>query len=306
MLCCIRVRGGGSTVVDPESGGKGMLVSVTRRRLVGGAARGLLLAVCGGRGALAAATAGHPRMPSIRPTLASREFFIPYTERPIGNGGLAAGQIALTFDDGPHAVLTPLVLDTLKQYGVRATFFVIGKNAAANPDLVRRIVAEGHSVGTHSWSHPYLTSLGDEQARTEVVRAQDTVQSIDSGGLPFFRLPYGAGLRKPALLKTLTDLGLYNFYWNMDPNETSTSTAAAVLGRCLAEVRRARGGTMLLHDTHRGTVAMLPDLLDAFMRLEVETVVYRVPPSCPAPPATVPAPDGTSTAAPADPPIARV
>src|SRR6185369_6769493 len=90
-----------------------MLVSVTRRRLIGGAAGGLLLAVCGGRGALAAATTGHPRMPTVRPTLPSREFFIPYTERPIGNGGLAAGQVALTFDDGPHAGLTPLVLDTL-------------------------------------------------------------------------------------------------------------------------------------------------------------------------------------------------
>jgi peptidoglycan/xylan/chitin deacetylase (PgdA/CDA1 family) len=272
-----------------------MLVSVTRRRLIGGAAGGLLLAVCGGRGALAAATTGHPRMPTVRPTLPSREFFIPYTERPIGNGGLAAGQVALTFDDGPHAGLTPLVLDTLKRYGVRATFFVIGKNAAANPDLVRRMLAEGHSVGTHSWSHPYLTSLGDEQARTEVVRAQDTVQGIDAGGLPFFRLPYGAGLRKPALLKTLTDLGLYNFYWNMDPNESSTATPAVVLGRCLAEVRRARGGTLLLHDAHRGTVGMLPDLLEAFMRLAVETVVYRVPPSCPAPPTMVSAPRGEKT-----------
>ena len=284
-----------------------MLVSVTRRRLVGGAAGGLLAAVCGGRGALAAATFGHPRMPVSRPALPSREFFIPYTERPIGNGGLAAGQVALTFDDGPHAGLTPQVLDTLKRYRVRATFFVIGKNAAANPDLVRRMLAEGHSVGTHSWSHPYLTSLGDEQARTEVVRAQDTVQGIDAGGLPFFRLPYGAGLRKPALLKTLTDLGLYNFYWNMDPNESSTATPTVVLGRCLAEVRRARGGTLLLHDTHRGTAAMLPDLLEALMRLNVETVVYRVPPSCPAPPGGVPpAQNGTTTAAPADPPVVRV
>ena len=296
MLCCIWVRGGGSTEVDPESGGNVMLVSVTRRRLVGSAAGGLLVALCGARGALAATTLGHPRMPTIRPTLPSRELFIPYTERPIGNGGLAAGQVALTFDDGPHAGLTPLVLDTLKRYGVRATFFVIGKNAAANPDLVRRILAEGHSVGTHSWSHPYLTSLGDEQARTEVVRAQDTVQGIDAGGLPFFRLPYGAGLRKPALLKTLTDLGLYNFYWNMDPNESSTATPAVLLGRCLAEVRRARGGTLLLHDTHRGTVGMLPDLLEAFMRLAVETVVYRVPPSCPAPPGLVSAPKGEKTA----------
>ena len=277
-----------------QSGGSFMLVSVTRRRLLGEVAGGLAMALCASRGALAAASFGHPRMAGAG-TLPSREFFIPYTPRAIGNGGLAPGQVALTFDDGPHPSLTPIVLDTLRRYGVRATFFVIGRNAAAHPDLVRRALAEGHSVGTHSWSHPYLTSLGDEQARTEVVRAQDTVQGIDAGGLPFFRLPYGAGLRKPALLKTLTDLGLYNFYWNMDPNESSTATPAVLLGRCLAEVRRARGGTLLLHDTHRGTAAMLPDLLEAFMRLAVETVVYRVPPSCPAPPTMVSAPKGEKT-----------
>ena len=241
------------------------------------------MALCAGRGALAAATFGHPRMPAVSPTPASREFFIPYSPRPIGNGGLVAGQVALTFDDGPHSGLTPIVLDTLKRYGVRATFFVIGRNAAANPDIVRRILAEGHSVGTHSWSHPFLTSLADAQARTEIVRAQEAVQGIDAGGLPFFRLPYGAGLHKPTLLKVLADLGLYNFYWNMDPNETSAATPAALLGRCLAELRRARGGTLLLHDTHRGTVAMLPDLLEAFKPLAIETVVYRVPPPDTAP-----------------------
>ena len=198
-------------------------VSVTRRRLLGDVAGGLAMALCASRGALAAASFDHPRVATGK--LPSREFFIPYTPRAIGNGGLAPGQIALTFDDGPHAALTPTVLDTLRRYGVRATFFVIGRNAAAHPDIVRRALAEGHSVGTHSWSHPYLTGLADEAARTEIVRAQDTVQGIDAGGVPFFRLPYGAGLHKPTLLKTLTDLGLYNFYWNMDPKESSRGAA---------------------------------------------------------------------------------
>ena len=185
------------------------------------------------------------------------------------------------------------MLDTLKRYGVRATFFVIGRNAAAHPDIVRRALAEGHSVGTHSWSHPYLTGLADGPARTEIVRAQDTVQGIDAGGVPFFRLPYGAGLRKPALMKVLTDLGLYNFYWNMDPNETcATAAPEALLARCLLELRRERGGTLLLHDTHRGSVAMLPDLLEAFRILAIETVVYRVPPDAAPAPAEPPATKG--------------
>ena len=271
---------------------------VTRRWLLGAIAGGM--ALCASRGGRAAASHGHPRLPAAMPAgavqpLASREFFIPYTAGAIGNGGLAAGQVALTFDDGPHAGLTPLVLDTLQRYGVRATFFVIGRNAAAHPDLVRRILAEGHSVGTHSWSHPFLTSLNDEQARGEIARAQDAVQGIDPGGLPFFRLPYGAGLRKASLLKVVADLGLYNFYWNMDPNESNADeTPAALLGRCLKELKRERGGTLLLHDTHRGTAAMLPDLLEAFKPLAIETVVYRVPP-----PAGAVVPPGTDVKTPA-------
>ena len=166
---------------------------------------------------------------------------------------------------------------------------------------MRRALAEGHSVGTHSWSHPYLTGLAEGPARTEIVRAQDTVQGIDAGGLPFFRLPYGAGLRKPTLLKTLTDLGLYNFYWNMDPKESAGATSEQVLARCLLELRRERGGTLLLHDTHRGTVAMLPDLLEAFRILAIETVVYRVPPDAPAAPGQTPDPKG-----PAKPPVAAI
>jgi peptidoglycan/xylan/chitin deacetylase (PgdA/CDA1 family) len=208
--------------------------------------------------------------------LPSRELFLPYPSKPIGGAGLGPGQIALTFDDGPHPHLTPMLLDILQRHGVRATFFLIGCHAVTYPDLVRRIVAEGHSLGTHSWSHPDLTRLPADAARREIARAQDAVLSIEPGAAPFFRLPYGAGLRNPTLTRILAELQLYNIYWNMDSRDCGAAAVAEVVhDRCLEQIERQRGGTLLLHDVHLPTVLMLPDLLRTFREDGVETVVLR-------------------------------
>src|SRR5690242_14619137 len=91
--------------------------------------------------------------------------------------------IAMTFDDGPSAENTPRLLDILKQRGIKATFFLIGQNAAEYPDLVKRILAEGHEIGNHSWTHPQLSKLGDERVTQEIVRTQDAIQQV-SGYTP--------------------------------------------------------------------------------------------------------------------------
>src|SRR5215471_5968338 len=76
--------------------------------------------------------------------------------------------IAMTFDDGPSAENTPRLLEMLKQRNIKATFFLIGQNAASNPEIVRRILADGHEIGNHSWTHPQLSKLSDDRVTTEI------------------------------------------------------------------------------------------------------------------------------------------
>jgi peptidoglycan/xylan/chitin deacetylase (PgdA/CDA1 family) len=85
--------------------------------------------------------------------------------------------LAMTFDDGPSAEYTPRLLDLLKARHLKATFFLVGKNVEAHPDLVRRIIAEGHEVGDHTWDHPQLSKLSDAQATDEVEKTQDAISA---------------------------------------------------------------------------------------------------------------------------------
>jgi peptidoglycan-N-acetylglucosamine deacetylase len=78
--------------------------------------------------------------------------------------------LAMTFDDGPSAEYTPRLLDLLKARHLKATFFLIGQNVQAHPELVRRIIAEGHEVGNHTWDHPQLSKLSDDRATDEIER----------------------------------------------------------------------------------------------------------------------------------------
>jgi peptidoglycan/xylan/chitin deacetylase (PgdA/CDA1 family) len=109
--------------------------------------------------------------------------------------------VALTFDDGPSPKWTPQVLDILKANHVRATFFMIGQNARAYPSLVRRAVAEGHTIGNHSYSHPNLTTLSTTQQRASMDNAAKYISAAIGGGYKpcFFRPPYGR-IRAPPLI----------------------------------------------------------------------------------------------------------
>jgi peptidoglycan/xylan/chitin deacetylase (PgdA/CDA1 family) len=197
----------------------------------------------------------------------------------------ARGQYALTIDDGPDPATTPAVLELLAAQGVRATFFCIGERARAHPALLREIVAAGHDVQNHSFSHRHHFSLcGPRALQRDLEAAQDLLASL-TGRLPHcFRAP--AGLRNPFLDPVLHRLNLHLVSWTRRGFDTRDSAPARVLARL------SRGWTggdiLLLHDgnARRGPDgrAVLLDVLPSLFQhartvgLQAVTLHDAVPP----------------------------
>lgn len=162
----------------------------------------------------------------------------------------------LTFDDAPNAA-TPQILDTLKQYGVRATFFVIGAAAVDNPNGLSRIVAEGHRLGNHSYSHPHLTSLSLDQARDELQKCQDVVKSITGIQMTTWRPPYLA--HNAAIDSVASSLGLKLLWFNDNPNDSTSTPGPAVIASRVINGAKP-GGTVILHSEQQ-TADALPSII---------------------------------------------
>ena len=188
---------------------------------------------------------------------------------------LADKEVVLTFDDGPRPGTTSAVLNALKRECVRATFFLIGRNAAAHPELARRELAEGHTVAHHSFRHPRLDRLNPDAAEAEIDRgftAVDTALYSHAAGqprTPFFRFPGFASTSQ--LLDRLAARNIVVFgadLWASDWNPMSPNQQ---LRQVLRRLQAAHGGIVLLHDTRRQTAAMLP----AFLR-SLKAGGYRI------------------------------
>jgi len=198
---------------------------------------------------------------------------------------LASKELVLTFDDGPWPTTTPRVLDALKRECVRATFFLLGRNAVAFPALARRELAEGHTVAHHTYSHPLLSRMALPRAMAEIDRGIAAVETALYGEArpterapvtPFFRFPGFAS--KPALLDQLQRRGIAVFgadLWAGDWNQMAPATEMNLVMNRLTAVG---GGIVLFHDTQRATAAMLPALLRELKRRDFR-VVHVVAPS---------------------------
>src|SRR5262249_17111753 len=124
--------------------------------------------------------------------------------------------IAMTFDDGPSSATTPRLLDILKARHIKATFFMIGQNAESNPDIVRRILAEGHEIGNHSWTHPQLSKLPEDKVTEEITKTQDAIRSACGYTPTLMRPPYGA-ITKAQREWIENQFGLNVILWTVDP-----------------------------------------------------------------------------------------
>ena len=170
--------------------------------------------------------------------------------------------IAMTFDDGPSAENTPRLLEMLKQRNIKATFFLIGQNVASNPDLVRRILAEGHEIGNHSWTHPQLSKLSDDRVTAEITQTQDAIKGASGFTPTLLRPPYGAITpRQREWIESR--FGLNIILWSVDPFDWKRPGASVITQRILSQTRP--GAIILSHDIHKQTVDAMPATLDALI-----------------------------------------
>lgn len=164
------------------------------------------------------------------------------------------GELALTFDDGPNPAWTPRLLDILAGHDVRATFFLIGKYAQAEPALVRRIAEAGHAIGNHSWSHPNLALTAGAKIYEELKRTNGALEQILGLPVHLFRPPFGA--RRPKVFHVARSLGLIPVLWNAmtdDWEQPSADRIATSLSQKIDRLtERGRAVNIVLHDgSHR-------------------------------------------------------
>ncbi|KYG99132.1 polysaccharide deacetylase family protein [Bradyrhizobium sp. DOA1] len=193
---------------------------------------------------------------------------------------LADREVVLTFDDGPNPPTTSKVLAALAQECVRATFFLIGLHASQHPDMVKRIAREGHTIGHHTFSHPFMARIPFDKAKSEIDRgiAADEMAlkgaSTTTPSTPFFRFPYFEST--PALLDLLQTRGIVVFGADLWASDWTEITPEQELKLVTERLAAAGKGIILFHDPKARTAAIMPAFL-RYLRENSYRVVHIVP-----------------------------
>ena len=215
--------------------------------------------------------------------------------------------VALTFDDGPNATLTPKLLDLLAARHLKATFFVVGQNAAEYPEILKRIVREGHEVASHSWSHPNLGKMSDEAVRRELQKTDDAIVAAIGKRPTLMRPPYGS-ITANQKRWIYDEFGYRIIMWDVDPLDWKRPGPSVVTARILKETKA--GSIILAHDIHGPTIEAMPSTFDQLVKKGFKSVTVtellamaRTPPK-PTPSPSVPRAEPVPTATPAySPPV---
>lgn len=216
----------------------------------------VLLSGCGGGGRPDAEQAGRNVALRDTPTGTAARSPNPAPPRRIDCG--RAKCVALTFDDGPGPH-TATLLDTLRRAGARATFFVQGIHVPEHPAVVRRMVAEGHEIGNHTWNHPNLTTLSPDEIRAQIRRTQRAVRDAAGVTPAMMRPPYRA--IDPAVVEAV---GLPVVLWSVDPQDWRRAGVARKVAIGLRD--SGRGDIVLYHDVHASTVQAMPEIVDGLQK----------------------------------------
>lgn len=180
-----------------------------------------------------------------------------YFVKSINKGNKKA--IALTFDDGPDPEITPRILSVLKEKGVKATFFVIGKNAEKYPDLVRQIDEEGHIVANHSYSHNHLIGFfSKNRLNQDLTYCNETITAALGKSPVFFRPPFG--VTNPRYAKVLKELKMQSIGWSLRSFDTRAKNKYQLIEKVISNLKRR--DIVLLHDNRAVTADALEDLIE--------------------------------------------
>ncbi len=167
--------------------------------------------------------------------------------------------IYLTFDDGPNIVYHPMVLDILKDKGVKSTFYLVGSNSKLYANTTERTIREGHAIGDHSLTHAFLPKLLPNQILDEIKSTRDILNSFLKGSkITVFRPPYGG--TNAYVAKDATEAGLKTEFWTVDPRDWSEPSTDELVNRVVGSAKD--GAVVLLHSNHFSTVKALPIIID--------------------------------------------
>jgi peptidoglycan/xylan/chitin deacetylase (PgdA/CDA1 family) len=203
--------------------------------------------------------------------------------------------IALTFDDGPAATLTPKLLDLLAAHHLKATFFVVGQNAADHPDILKRAVREGHEIANHSWSHPNLGKMSDEAVRRELQKTDDAIAAAIGKRPTLMRPPYGSiTARQKNWIHD--EFGYRIIIWDVDPLDWKRPGPSVVTSRIVKETKA--GSIVLAHDIHPPTIEAMPATFDQLEKkgFKSVTVTELLGMATPLPPKPTPSPSAPRAA----------
>lgn len=165
-----------------------------------------------------------------------------------------APAVALTFDDGPSETVTPKILDVLEQYGAHATFFVLGKNAESGADILKREVADGCEIGTHTWDHKKLRDISYEERQQEYSRSIEAIEAASGTKVTLIRPPYGADNKE---IKQEIDLPI--ILWSLDTFDWRTKDTDSTYNNIADNIRE--GDIVLMHDIQPSTAEAMPRIV---------------------------------------------
>lgn len=170
--------------------------------------------------------------------------------------------VAMTFDDGPHPSNTPRLLDMLRQRNIKATFYVVGTNAQRYPEILRRMVAEGHEIGNHTLNHAYINKLSNDGIRRELTASHQAIVSATGIAPRTMRPPYGA-ITTAQKQWIRSEFGYPSILWAVDPEDWKRPGSSVVANRILSQTRP--GAIILAHDIHAPTIDAMPAALDGLL-----------------------------------------
>lgn len=177
------------------------------------------------------------------------------TAQTVAPVGTQKPKIAITFDDGPHPVWTPKLLEGLKERKVLATFFLIGENIEGNEGIVKEMYEDGHIVGNHTYHHVEMTTLSDEKAAEEIQMTNEKISAITGAPVAFMRPPFGAwqkGLEQQMQVCPVN--------WSVDPLDWTTKNADEIVNKVVTEVKE--NDIILMHDCYESSVCAALRIID--------------------------------------------